>query len=158
MPKAAWPACSEAGGPSGYQVQVIKALITAATPGVVSFKATNSRATGSLLYSQVLPLGTGVLPARLFPLNMELAVSGPRQSGSTAMIGIHFSGLIPVALTSKDLNVTLLGSGQVIPISEDSIVQAGADARSYIVSVDLPLDYRGMVRFHPTLCSVFAAD
>jgi hypothetical protein len=127
-------------------LQVIKVLSEAATPGAIGKAAANGSAAGSLLYSRVLPLGTGTLPARLFPLNMELSANGPRQSGSTAMIAIHFSGLFPSALTPDDLSVTLLNTGQVVPVHAGNILQADTDARSFIVSVSLPLEYRGTVR------------
>ena len=124
--------------PPPLQVQV--ALLEAATPDAIELPHGHL---GPLVNNQVVPLGTGLLQARLFPLQMELSSSGLRSSKSMIILGLHFPQHLPASLTRNDVLITLEDSNVILPRLNVSVLPV--ESRGYIISATLPDQYLGKV-------------
>eukprot|EP00892_Ulva_mutabilis_P007156 jgi/Ulvmu1/4812/UM020_0097.1 len=126
--------------PAAGPDEVRKAMLDASTPNAI--KLSESRL-GPLAHSRVVPIGTGQLHARLFPLHMELSSSGPRNSKQTISLGLHFPHQVPAQVSTSDIRISLEGLFPTWPSLNVSILPA--ETRGYIISAKVPDQYHGKV-------------
>jgi hypothetical protein len=126
---------------------VYSAMLEASTTSAVqlrgsSVNGTASTTAGRLLYSRLLPTGDGSLGATLMALNMEFSSGGLRNSGQTALIGVHFDTVAPANMTTDDFRVHLTG-GRSTAVR---IMDLSGYPQGKVLAASVPQDYKGKAR------------